>query len=259
MLWNASAIDGYALEANDGQIGTLRDFLFDDANWTVRWLVVETGSWLTGRKVILPTSALGHPDPTKETFPVKLTKQQVSESPVIGMDRPISRQTETSVYEHYGLSPYWGAGYLAGYRGPYGSTPFPVSGSEEQNREVADAEHDKYNPSLRSFKLVTGYHVESRDGDIGHVEDFLVEDSDWSIHFLVVDTRNWWPGKRVLVSPQSVLEIDWQGRMVTLDVDRQKIKDGAEYDPSVIVDQAFEQRLHHQYGLHTVDVAGEPK
>jgi PRC-barrel domain len=253
MLWNASAINQYAVEASDGPIGTVSDFLFDDASWTVRWLVVDTGRWLTGRKVILPTSALGHPDPAEDSFSVGLTQQQVDDSPGVGLEEPVSRQTESSVYAHYGLGPYWGAGYLGGYRGPFGSTPFPVSGTDELNRRAADAEHDRYNPTLRSFQLITGYHVESRDGDIGHVEDFLVDDTDWTIRFLVIDTRNWWPGKRVLISPRSVLEIDWQGRMVTLDVDRQKVKDGPAYDPSVVIDQAFEKNFHRHYGLPTSD------
>jgi hypothetical protein len=253
MLWNASAIHKYAVEATDGPIGTVSDFLFDDAHWRVRWLVVDTGEWLTGGKVMVPTSSLGHPDPAEQAFPVKLTRQQVEDSLRVGADHLVSRKDENGLYEHYGLSPYWGASYLGGYRAQWGSTPFPVAGSEDHNREVADAERDRFNPSLRSFELLTGYHIESRDGDIGHVEDFLVEDADWSIRFLVIDTRNWWPGKRVLISPGSVLEIDWQGRMVTLDADRQKVKDSPAYDPSVIIDKAFDRQFHSHYGLPTED------
>jgi len=253
MIWNASAINKYAVEATDGPIGIVSDFLFDDAHWKVRWLVVDTGKWLTGRRVIVPTHVLDHPDPAKQSVPVKLTQQQVEDSPGVGLDRPTSRETEASTYEHYGLSPYWGAGYLGGYRAQWGSTPFPVSGGEDRNREIADAERDKYNPSLRSFELLSGYHIESRDGDIGHVEDFLVDDSDWSIVFLVIDTRNWWPGKRVLISPRSVLEVDWQERMVTLDADRQKVKDSPSYEPSAIIDQAFVRQFHSHYGLPPED------
>src|SRR5665213_3082452 len=214
MLGNASAINKYAIEATDGPIGTVSDFLFDDAHWKVRWLVVDTGKWLTGRKVMVPTSVLEHPNPREQVFSVKLTQQQIENSPSIGLDQAVSREDERGAYEHYGLSPYWGAGYLGGYRAQWGSTPFPTSGDVDRNLQIADAERDRHNPGLRSFELITGYHVESRDGDIGHVEDFLVEDADWSIHFLVVDTRNWWPGKRVLISPRSVIEIDWQEEMV---------------------------------------------
>ncbi|MEO9229452.1 MAG: PRC-barrel domain-containing protein [Devosia sp.] len=253
MIWNASAINNYPVEASDGPIGIVSDFLFDDTHWMVRWLVVDTGRWLPGRKVILPPSALGHPDPAKGTFSVKLTQRQVEDSPSIGAGEPVSRGHEAGAVEHYGLSPYWSAGYLDSYRAQWGSTPFPVSGNEEQARRIADAEHDRYNPALRSFALLHGYHVESRDGDLGHVHDFLVDDAIWDIRFLVIDTRNWWPGKKVLISPKSVLEIDWQGKMVTVDVDRQKVKDSPAYDPTVVVDEAFDHHTHRHYGLPSSD------
>lgn len=253
MLWNASAIHKYAVEATDGPIGTVSDFLFDDAHWKVRWLVIDTGEWSEAGKVIVPTQVVGHPDPAKRTLSVKLTQDQVEKSPAVGDDQPISRETEASAYKHYGASPYWGADYLGGYHAQWASTPFPVSGDQERAIEAADARRDKYNPSLRSFALVDGYHIEGRDGNIGHVEDFIVDDRNWSIAFLVVDTRNWWAGKRVLISPRSVLEIDWQERMVTLNADRQKVKDSPAYDPAATLDKAFVQQFHRHYGLPAED------
>lgn len=249
MLWNASAINDAPVQASDGLIGTVSDMLFDDRHWMVRWLVVDTGDWLSGRKVILPPSALGHPDPASGTFPVKLTRQQVEDSPAIGPDEHVSPDHEAGAVEHYGLSPYWSAGYLAGYHAQWASTPFPVSGSAETARRIDDAENDRFNPSLRSFALLHGYHVESRDGDLGHVEDFLVDDTNWNIRFLVLDTRNWWAGKKVLVSPKSVLSIDWQARMLTLDVARQAVKDSPAYDPAAVLDIDFDRRVDRHYGL----------
>ena len=103
-------------------------------------------------------------------------------------------------------------------------------------------------PHLRSIEAVTGYHIHASDGEIGHVEDFLVEDADWSIHYLVVDTKNWWPGKKVLISPRLAREIDWTDRLVNLDVDRQKVKDSPPYDASTTVDWAYENHFHNYYG-----------
>jgi hypothetical protein len=105
MLWEASAMNGYTIEASDGRLGTVSDFLFGDASWIVRRLVVNTGSWLSGRKVLLPLAALGQPDPARREFPVKLTMQQVKESPGIDTDRPVSRQMEAHLYDHYGWDP----------------------------------------------------------------------------------------------------------------------------------------------------------
>ncbi|MGA3398080.1 MAG: PRC-barrel domain-containing protein [Acetobacteraceae bacterium] len=257
MLWNASAIKGYAIAASDGRLGTVSDFLFDDAGWSIRWLVVDTGNWLSGRKVLLPPSALGHPDPKQREFSVGLAMQQVRDSPDIDTDRPVSRQMEANVYDYYGWSPYWGMGlYMGGY-GYAGSSLAASSYLESRRREeaMADTQRDAGDPHLRSIEAVTGYHVHASDGEIGHIKDFLLEDTDWSIHFLVVDTRNWWPGKQVLISPRSAQEINWRDRLVNLNVDRQKVKDSPVYDASTTVDGAYEKRFHDHYG--EVDATGQ--
>jgi hypothetical protein len=250
MLWNASAINGYAIAASDGRLGTVSDFLFDDSSWLIRWLVVDTGNWLSGRKVLLPPSALGHLDEKKQEFPVRLTMQQVKDSPETDTDRPVSRQMETSVYDYYGWSPYWGTGFYMGGYGymPAGMAESPYLGLTRHEAEIADVRHREEDQHLRSVEAVTGYHFHASDGEIGHVEDFLVEDADWSIHYLVVDTKNWWPGKKVLISPRSVQEIDWTERLVSLDVDRQRVKDSPAYDPSTTVDRAYERHFHNYYG-----------
>ena len=246
MLWNASVIKGYAIEASDGDIGTVSDFLFDDASWLVRWLVVDTGNWLSGRKVLLPPSVLGRLYAKDRVFAVKLTKQQIKDSPEIDTDRPVSRQMETSVYDYYGWSPYWGTGF---YMGGYGYMPgsgmaSPYLGARRHEQEIAEAQADHDDVHLRSVEAVTGYHIHASDGEIGHVEDFLVEDADWSIHYLVVDTKNWWPGKKVLISPRSALEIDWTDKLVNLKVDRQTVKDSPTYDPSAPADRAYERHFY---------------
>jgi hypothetical protein len=265
MLWNASVINGYAIAASDGRLGTVSDFLFDDASWLVRWLVVDTGHWPSGRKVLLSPFALGHLDPKKREFSVELTMQQVKDSPDVDTDRPVSRQIETNIYDYYGWSPYWGNGLFTdsyGYvgRDAVGVTPILGSrrplGSRQRVEDIADTELSDDDPHLRSIETVTGYHIHASDGEIGHVEDFLVEDFDWSLRYLVVDTKNWWPGKKVLISPRSAREIDWTNQLVNLDVDRQKVKDGPAYDTSITVDQAYDETFLTYYGIRWV--AREP-
>jgi sporulation protein YlmC with PRC-barrel domain len=250
MLRNASAIQGYAIAASDGRIGTVNDILFDDASWFVRWLVVDTGKWLSGRKVLLPPSVLRHIDPNGREFAVALTMQQVKNSPDIDTARPVSRQIETNVYDYYGWHPYWGAGRFMGGYG-YGGGAMPVSRVPDSGllaEDVAAAQRSNDDPHLRSIEAVTGYHVHASDGEIGHVEDFLVEDADWSIQYLVVDTKNWWSGKKVLISPRSAKEIDWTHNMVHLNVDRQRVKDSPAYDASTAVDRTYERSLRSHYG-----------
>jgi sporulation protein YlmC with PRC-barrel domain len=250
MLWNASVINGYAIVASDGHLGTVSDFLFDDASWMVRWLVVDTGNWLSGRKVLLPPVALGHPDASGRKFSVRLTRQQVKDSPDIDGDRPVSRQMETHVYDYYGWNPYWDTGlYMGGY-GYMGGViaDSPSLGSRRRRENHPPPQRDDGDPHLRSAGAVTGYHIHASDGEIGHVEDFLLDDTDWSIHYLVVDTKNWWPGKKVLISPRSAGEIDWSNRLVNLKVDRQRVKDSPAYDQSVTVDRDYEKQFHAYYG-----------
>jgi hypothetical protein len=263
MLWNASAIKGYAISASDGKIGTINDVLFDDTSWLARWLVVDTGNWLSGRKVLLPSSALGHVDATQEVCSIKLTVQKIKDSPDIATDRPVSRQMESSLYGHYGYSPYWnsgygymgGIGYLGGYGymgGPGGAMPITL-GMRPHENEISDAELDRLDVHLRSIDAVTGYHIHASDGHIGHVEDFLIDDSDWSIRYLVVDTKNWWPGKTVLISPRPVAEIDWTDRVVSINLPRNKLQAGPAYDASMTIDSAFDEKFQTYYGIKAVD------
>jgi hypothetical protein len=192
---------------------------------------------------------LGHLDAQAREFPVRLTMQQVKDSPDIDTDRPVSRQMETNVYDYYGWRPYWGGGlYMGGYGYLGGATMAAAPAMEPRRRDldVADTRHDD-DPHLRSVAAVTGYHVHASDGEVGHVEDFLVEDVDWSIHYVVVDTKKWWPGKKVLISPWSARDIDWANRLVNLDVARQKVKNGPAYDASVTVDRAYETHFRDYY------------
>jgi hypothetical protein len=251
MLWDASAINGYAIEANDGRLGTVSDLFFEDVGWVVRWLVVDTGNWLPGHKVLLPVSALGHPDRALRHFPVKLTMQQVKDSPDVATDQPVSRQVEARVYESYGWDPYWTGGYFpmeSGMATPFVAPSYRKTGGTAR----ADAQPKEGDPHLRSIATITGYQIRASDGGIGHVEDFLVDDADWSIRYIKVDTRNWWPGEWVLISPYSVREIDWSGRLVHINVNRQKVKDSPRYDPCITIDGAYEERFLTYYGIRWV-------
>jgi sporulation protein YlmC with PRC-barrel domain len=249
MLWNASRIKGYAIAANDGRLGSVSDFLFDDTSWMIRWLVVDTGHWLSGRKVLLPPLVMGHPHTTEHEFPVRLTRQQVEDSPDINADEPVSRQMESHVYDYYGWYPYWESGlYMGGYGYVGGIMGGPTAMDNRHQQHLVDTHRDDGDPHLRSIDAVTGYHIHASDGEIGHVDDFLMDDTDWSIRYLVVDTKNWWPGKKVLISPRSAGKIDWKSRLVNLDVGREKVKGSPTYSGTETVDRAYEAYFHSYYG-----------
>lgn len=251
MLWNASAINGFAIEASDGRLGTVSDLLCEDIDWTLRWLVADTGIGLPGRRVLLPLSALGRPDPHLRHFPIKLTMRQVEDSPDIDTDQPVSRQTEAQVYSYYGWDPYWDHRLTSTSNAM--ATPFVAplfeSGPEPSDLVGAVLPSGVNNPHLRSIAAVTGNRIHAIDGEIGHVDDFLVDDTDWRIQYITVDTRNWWPGKKVLISSRSIRRIDWVDGLIHLDVDRQKVKEGPPYDPAVTVDGAYDETFLTYYGI----------
>lgn len=248
MLWNASDLRGFGLDATDGAIGSVDDILFDDQSWTARWLVIDTGTWLSGRKVLLPPSAMIHTNPGRRAFSVTLTRQQIKDSPDIDTHAPVSRQRESEIYGFYGWEPYWiGYGHIpqSGVGLPLGpNVPAPEDAAAARR---IDEMREHGDPHLRSADALTGYYIQASDGDIGHVEDFLVDSENWVIRYIVVDTRNWWPGKKVLVSPRAVQRIDWAAETLDLDLTRDHIRNGPVYDPAGTVDRNWEERFHGYY------------
>jgi sporulation protein YlmC with PRC-barrel domain len=253
MLRNSSEIIGYTIGANDGQLGRVTDVLFDDDTWLVRWLVIDTSPWLPGRKVLLPPSVLGHFSAIGDQFSVRLTMQQVKDSPGVDTDLPVSRQSEADTYDYYGWNPYWSRGlYLGGFTWGKGMSPVPYGEPLALAAEEAAETRKVQDLHLRSVRALTGYHIHACDGEIGHVADFLVTDADWSIHYLVVDTRNWWPGKKVLVSPRSINVIESTKRVIDLDVARQSVKDSPTYDSTIVVDREYENHFNNYYKDQTL-------
>ena len=78
---------------------------------------------------------------------------------------------------------------------------------------------------LRSSNAVIGHHIEATDGEIGHLEDLLIDDHTWAIRYLIVNTSNWWSGRRVLVSPDCIKNVSWSEAKVSVDLTRQAVSD----------------------------------
>jgi hypothetical protein len=242
MLQSVKRLHGYAVRAMDGDMGKVDDFYFDDHTWTIRYLVANTGDWLSDRRVLLSTAALGCPLQEQRLFPVSLTREQVKKSPDIDTEKPVSRQKEEELHRYYGWTPYWGAGLP--YAGEVPLAPLVMPAEEEMGSE----QRPKGDPHLRSTREVIGYYIHAADGEVGHVADLLVEDEGWVIRYIAVDTRHWLPGRHVLVVPQCVTEIDWSGRQVRVGLRREKIQHSPQYDPAIPVDREHETRLYDYYG-----------
>jgi hypothetical protein len=202
MLRNITQLKGLTIRAKDGEIGTLDQFYFDDESWAIRYLVVNTGGWLSGRFVLVSPIAIRQADWQSKRLDVALTKKQIEDSPPIDTQKPVSRQHEALYMGYYGYPYYWGAPNLWGLASYPGGMVVEREAVTEAEALQARAGKESADSHLRSTDEVTGYHIEAEDGAIGHVKDFLVDDETWAIRYLEVDTQNWWPGKKVLVSPQ---------------------------------------------------------
>lgn len=238
MLRSISEIIGYNISATDGEIGEAHDFLFDDQEWNVRHLVVDTGKWIPGRKVLIAPVALGEADWTKRRLPVSLDRETIEHSPSVDTDKSVSRQQEIELFRYFSWTPYWGAGLM----GPY-TQPAAVAVPEEPGAEVA-----KGDSHLRSVRHVKGYHISAADGEIGHIDDFILDDSVWVLRYAVVNTRNWLPGRQVLISPWWFKDIDWGAKKVATDLTQDEIRNGPKFDPTQSVNREQEERIYDYYG-----------
>lgn len=242
MQRNISSMIGYAIRATDGDLGKVDEFYFDDQTWTIRYIVVETGSWLNGRKVLISVAAFGKAESESGTFSVTLTRDQVYSSPKIDTQRPIYRQHEVELHRHY----KWP--WRGGYGGTLGTIPSPLSDEESLGTREDAASERQNDLHLRSTRQVIGYHIHAIDGDIGHVEDFLVDDEDWAIRFLVADTHNWLPGKKVILSPRWIKRMQWADSSVHFDLTQESVKNSLEFDPSRPISREYEAFLLEHFG-----------
>ncbi len=246
MQHSVNKLIGYTISAKNGELGKVSEFYFDDHTWSIRYLVVETGSWLPERKVLIPHSALGVTDWKSETFQVNLTMEQVRNSPDTDTKKTVSRQHEIELYNHYGLPVYWGDVFNDGN---VGIIPFPpMDDSISTHKKNHSPQKTKDDPHLRSTKNVEGYHIHSNDGEIGHVEDFIVDDEKWNLCFIIVDTHNWLQGRKVLVSPHWIKKIDWSEEKVYVNHSRESIKNSPEFDSTQQIAKDYERELLNYYG-----------
>lgn len=231
----------FAIGAMDGDIGEVNDFVFDDKNWTVRYLVADTQRWLPGRKVLISPIIVDPADWQNKRLPALLTREQMQNSPDISMDEVLSGQDEVKYFDYYNWPYYWAGGEI------WGSVTLPRDLiAEGIDRKVALTK--EINEShLRSMRDVTGYSIQATDGEIGRVDDFIVDDDGWIIRYMIVDTRTWWPEKRIIISPQWISHVDWKNSNLYVNLSRHAIKSGPEYDPEKL-SLAYEAKLDGHYG-----------
>jgi len=237
MLWSVNKLSGFRLRAADGDLGKPKDCFFDDFHWTIRYLVADTGTWLSHRKVLVAPSAFAGINEAEQSLQLSISRKQVEDSPPIEADLPVSSRREQEYFQHFGW--IWfgppGAGEIS-----YAPLMVPAAPEPAASERQGD-------PHLRSCREVAGYRIHTLDTHIGHVSDFLAEDGRWTIQYLVVDTGNWWPGKKVLVLPGWIERVSWKATEVRLKVTARTIQEAPEFDSSVPFTKEYEERLARTY------------
>jgi hypothetical protein len=244
MLRSLKEFERYTVSATDGDIGVVVNFLVHDDCWVVRYLVAETGGLLDGRKdVLISPVFFRYADASSRRFYLALTMDKIKNSPSVDTDKPVSRQHEEDYFGYYGYPYYWDG------MGLWGMGAYPAMLMASAPKEPAPRPNK---PSgdvhLRSAREIRGYHVQGSDEAIGHVEDLIVDDETWEVRYLVIDTSNWWFGKKVLISPHWASSVSWEERRVHVNMRRDAIENSPEWTASSAVHREYEARLYDHYG-----------
>jgi uncharacterized protein YrrD len=214
MLISTRHAYGAVLEGPDGRLGTLYDVLFDDQSWKVRHLLVSRDRWFHGRQVLIEPEVVERTDWAERKLSTRMTKEQIQRCPGPETDLPVARCQAREAAQVLVWEAYW-TGVLDNSEGPEG------------------------NSHLRSTKVLNGLHIHCTDGMFGHVDDFVFDDETWTIRYLVVETRNWWPGKHVLVEPSSIRSIRWEDGEIHLSLTREEVLNRPAYEGAVPSEQAM--------------------
>ncbi len=218
----------FTLQATDGDKGKVKNFLFDDETWVIRYLEADLGNFFSEKRVLIPRDQLGKPLWDEKHFPVHLTIKEIENSPGLDHDMPVSRQYETQLLAHYQVQPYWPEA-VAGYAGRESllgpDYPFKTP------RRTGDENEESTN--LRSFSEVSGYYIKASDDQFGHIDDLIIDDNTWQIVFAVIDTKNLTPWSKEVVIPVELLEeISFMDKEVRINLPKEEIKNAPEYDSS---------------------------
>lgn len=220
MLHNTQSLYGRKISATDGEIGQAEDFYFDDQTWAARYMVVDTGTWLTGRQVLLPSRAFGNePFPDSEHLRVNLSLKQIEDSPPITAHQTISRQYEEQYYNYYGWPGYWQGG------GMWDATLTPVVMLPPAEQQTPPTEEDAH---LSSMKEITGYHIHATDGEIGSVSGFMIDDHSWLVREIAVESGHWYAGKTIYLLTESIIRISYTDSSVFVNLTMEDIRETAE-------------------------------
>jgi len=238
MFNHLKTLQGYKLEAIDGSIGKVDEFYFDEQFWTIRYLVVNTGNWLSDRQLLISPHAIGEISPSDHQISVKLTKKQIVDSPYLPSGQMVSKEFERQYYEYFGWPVYWNGPFMWG-ADPYLNKAHPVWDP--------DRSPDEWEPRLCSTHDISRYTVHSIEEEIGSIRDFLISDTTWTIRYLVVDSQRRLHGNYVLISPQWIASSERLQSKYIVDISSEQIASSPEYFDDLQLTRSDEGALYEHY------------
>jgi len=236
---------GYTIKTKDGENGRVKDFIFDEKQWAVRYLEADFGSLFSSQKLLIPKVFFDSPDWDKKHFPIELKQSDFEKCPKPEDRKPVSRKLEEEIYEFYELNPYWAKAYFGSAGNFYPPRPINVPSRISSEEDV--------DTILRSFKEVEGYHIHAMDGKLGHIEDIIIDDIDWQIIYVIIDTKNWLPwSKKVIIAVDWMESISYVKQEVNINLKTEIIKNAPEFNSVNLIDFKFEKSLFDYYSSSLV-------
>lgn len=259
MLHMLKNLEGLRINTTEGNTGKTEDFYFDDKEWVIRYLVIDVGTLLNSKKVLLSPMSIKDVNTESKTITVSISTEKMKNSPDIDTQKPVSRQYEADYLGYFGYPSYWGSkGLWGSYSSPYliAAEVADIADGQDTPDMYANIEAMRYRDQdlhIRSCDKVKGYHIKATDGDLGHLDGMLVDTYTWAIKYLIINTSNWWLGHCVLIAPKQIKEVTWLGSMIYVDMTQKQVKEAPLFDPDIPFSHEQENELHLKRGrnIHT--------
>jgi sporulation protein YlmC with PRC-barrel domain len=236
------------------EIARVEDIYFDNASWNIKYFVCRVGHLIQKKDVLIGVNSILEIDPIKRSIRTNFTEGEIASCPDKDEHKPISRLHEERLQSYFGWSPYWGQTVIPsigtfGYANPVqpNATPHPAYENELNIPVEQRTSYSHEDANLLSLNEISGYHIEASDGSIGHAADWFIDTSNWEIAYLMIDTRNWLPGKKVAVDKAWVNDITWHDRMIRVELNKEEIGDSPEYHGEKILDRDFINNLSNYH------------
>lgn len=250
MLANTQELKGFEVVNEDEEVGKIEDYYFDKDYWVTRYIVVDTGNWLIERDVLISPESIENIDYGEGKIYLNISTDKIENSPPVLKDEPLLRTQEKDLADYFNWPYYWSAAET-GKPGVSGLSPNnlirEITIQENMDQQNPNINKEEVEAGLRSINEMINYNIHAVDGEIGHIEKFILDDDNWLVRYLVVDKRDFLPGKKVVLAPEWITNIDWVREEVKYNLKKEEIKNAPEYDPEIPVSEVYEKKLYEHY------------